>query len=146
MPLCVKTHFWDIRARNPISHDYGTTWEGVYDTNIDCCHRPVVDFYDDGKLLMTYRYMQGGKGGFGHWMQNLFGAFFDVETALAVERTEQSVRIFPISFDRSPESDTGYSGWTRLDDGKFYVVNYMLDDAPKAQIKGFSFDMNDVII
>ena len=34
----------------------------------------------------------------------------------------------------------------RLDDGSFYVVNYMLDDAPKAQIKGCNFRLEDVIL
>ena len=48
-------------CKKAISYDFGTTWEGVYDTNIDCCHRPVVDFYDNDKILMTYRYMQGGE-------------------------------------------------------------------------------------
>lgn len=129
-----------------LSYDFGTTWEGVFETNIDCCHRPVADFCEDNRIFMTYRYMQGGKGWVGHWTQNLFGAFFDAETALAKHRDEQSVRIFPISYDRSPESDTGYSGWVRRKNGEFYVVNYLLDDAPKAQIRGYSFEMSDVIL
>ncbi len=132
-------------CKKAISHDYGSTWEGVFDTNIDACHRPVVGFYDDGRLLMTYRFMQGGKGWLGHWTQNLFGAFFTVESALATLRKEQQVRIFPIAFDRSDRSDTGYSGWVCTDKKSFYVVNYLLDDAPKAQIRGYSFTLDDVI-
>ena len=131
-------------CKKAISHDFGTTWEGVYDTNIDACHRPVVQFYDEGKLMMTYRFMQGGKGWAGHWTQNLFAAFFDTESALAQERKQQSARIFPVAFDRSPLSDTGYSGWVKLKDGSFYVVNYLLDDAPKAQIRGYHFALSDV--
>lgn len=133
-------------CKKAFSYDFGATWEGVYDTNIDCCHRPVVAKCENGMYLMTYRYMQGGKGWFGHWTQNLFGAFFNERTALAKERKEQSVRIFPISFDRSAKSDMGYSGWVELEKDRFYVVNYLLDDAPKAQIKGYEFEMNDVII
>ncbi len=129
-----------------ISHDYGTTWEGVFETNIYCCHRPVVDKCATGNYFMTYRFMQGGKGWLGCVYQNLFGAFFTKETALATEKRQQQVRIFPIAYDRSPKADMGYSGWVQLDDGSFYVVNYMLDDAPKAQIKGFSFDRDDVLI
>lgn len=131
-------------CKKAISYDFGTTWEGVYDTNIDCCHRPVVDFYDKDKILMTYRYMQGGKAWLGSWTQNLFGAFFDADCALTKNRNEQAVRIFPISFDRSTKSDTGYSGWVRKPDGEFYVVNYLLDDAPLAQIRGYSFVISDV--
>ena len=141
-----ENSFLGYSCKKSISYDFGTTWEGVYDTNIDACHRPVVGFYKENMLLMTYRHFQGGAGGFGPWMQNLFGAFFDVDTALAKERTQQSVRIFPISYDRSPEADTGYSGWVHFDNDDFYVVNYMLDDAPKAQIAGFSFNLKDVIL
>jgi sialidase-1 len=135
-----------ICCMKSISKDCGTTWEGVYETNIDCCHRPVADTCMSGNLFMTYRYMQGGKGWFGAWTQNLFGAFFTKETALATERKQHSVRIFPIAYDRSPKSDMGYSGWTELSEGSFYVVNYMLDDAPKAQIRGYAFDRSDVLI
>lgn len=133
-------------CKKAISYDFGSTWEGVFDTNIDACHRPVTGFYKDNKILMTYRHYQGGVGNFGYPMQNLFGAFFDIKTALAKERKEHAVRIFPISYDRSPHADTGYSGWVYLENGEFYVVNYLLDDAPEAQIAGFSFDIDDVCI
>ena len=133
-------------CKKAISHDYGTTWEGVYDTNIDCCHRPVVECCSNGMYFMTYRYMQGGKGWLGNWTQNMFGAFFDEATALATHRKAHAVRIFPIAFDRSPKSDMGYSGWVELEKNRFYVVTYLLDDAPKAQIRGFEFEMSDVIL
>jgi len=133
-------------CKKAISHDFGTTWEGVYDTNIDCCHRPVVARCANGTYLMTYRYMQGGKGWLGSWTQNLFGAFFNHNTLLATSRKEHSIRVFPISYDRSPKSDMGYSGWVELEDGRFYVVNYLLDDAPLAQIRGYEFTWDDVIV
>lgn len=133
-------------CKKAISHDSGTTWQGVYDTNIDCCHRPVAARCGEDKLLITYRYMQGGKGWLGSWTQNLFGALIDVKSALATSRAEQVARIFPISYDRSPCADTGYSGWVRLPDGSFYVANYLVDDAPKAQIRGYSFTMADILL
>ena len=40
----------------------------------------------------------------------------------------------------------GYSGWVELEKNRFYVVTYLLDDAPKAQIRGFEFEMSDVIL
>ena len=46
-------------------------------------------------------------------------------------------------FDRSPESDTGYSGWVQFDDGEIYIVNYIMDDAPKSQVRGYSLCMED---
>ncbi len=41
-------------------------------------------------------------------------------------------RILPIDFDRSLRSDLGYSGCVRFDDGEIYIVNYILDDWPRA--------------
>jgi sialidase-1 len=96
--------------------------------------------------LMTYRYMQGGKGWLGSWTQNFFGAFFDHNSLLATTRKEHGIRIFPIAYDRSPKSDMGYSGWVELENGNFYVVTYLLDDAPLAQIRGYEFTWDDVII
>jgi sialidase-1 len=141
-----ENSFKGLPCFKAISHDYGTTWEGVYETPIYCCHRPVVDKCQTGNYFMTYRFMQGGKGWLGCVYQNMFGAFFTKETALATDRRQQSVRIIPIAYDRSPKADMGYSGWVQLDDGSFYVVTYLLDDAPKAQIKGYAFDRDDVLI
>ena len=129
-----------------ISHDYGTTWEGPYETNIDACHRPTAGLCQSGNLFMTYRFMQGGKGWAGIWTQNLFGAFLSRESLLAKKRTEHTARIMPLAYDRSPKSDMGYSGWVQFDDGSFYVVTYLLDDAPKAQIRGYAFEKKDIIL
>ncbi|MBN1262161.1 MAG: hypothetical protein JXB35_15895 [Anaerolineae bacterium] len=48
------------------------------------------------------------------------------------------MELLPVDFERSPASNTGYSGWVqfadgdRADTGEIYVLNYILDDAPKA--------------
>lgn len=133
-------------CKKAFSYDGGATWDGVYDTNLDCCHRPVAEKCENGMYLITYRYMQGGKGWLGHWTQNLFGAFLPERSVLAKERKEHSARIFPISYDRSARSDMGYSGWAEMEKDHFYVVNYLVDDAPKAQIRGYEFCMDDVIL
>ena len=49
----------------------------------------------------------------------------------------------PLDYDRSPVSDTGYSGWVQFDDGEIYVVNYIVDDAPNGQIRGYSLRLED---
>jgi len=128
-----------IDCLKAISHDHGNTWEGVYNTPIPACHRPVAGFLSDGDILLTYRFMQGGKGWLGGWTQNLFAAIFDVNSALATARNEQNANILPIDHDRSAAADLGYSGWVQFDDGEIYVVTYLVDDAPKAQIRGYSF-------
>ena len=82
----------------------------------------------------------------GWWTQNLFAALTDVPSCLAADRNGAHTRIMPIDFDRSGESDTGYSGWVQFPDGEIYVVNYIMDDAPKAQIRGYSFFESDFLL
>ena len=98
-----------------------------------------------GLLLITHRFMQGGKGWVGWWTQNFFAALTDVASGLARDRKGAHTRILPLDFDLSPESDTGYSGWVQFEDGEIYVVNYILDDAPKAQIRGYSLQAEDFL-
>ncbi len=136
---------WD--CKKAVSHDWGKTWEGVYDAPIPGCQRPVSGLLNDGKTVMvTHRFMQGGRGWVGFWTQNVFAAFLPVEDAAKTQRSEQASRIFPLDFDRSPVSDLGYTGWVQFEDGEIYVVNYIVDDAPKGQIRGYSFRMEDVLL
>ncbi len=135
---------WD--CYKTISHDNGASWSAPVAFPIPACHRPVAGWLANGRILVTHRFMQGGKGWTGWWTQNLFAALTDVESVLAVDRQEAHTRILPLDFDRSPESDTGYSGWVQFDDGEIYVVNYIMDDAPKAQIRGYALRMDDFIL
>ena len=129
-----------------ISSDNGETWGAPSRFALPACHRPVAGFLNDGRILITHRYMQGGKGWAGWWTQNFFAALTDKESALAENRNGSHTRILPIDFDRSPESDTGYSGWVQFDDDEIYIVNYIMDDAPKAYIRGYSVRPSDFLI
>ena len=90
--------------------------------------------------------MQGGKGWVGWWTQNTLACLTDKESLLADTREDARTRILPLDYDRSPESDTGYTGWVQFADGEIYVVNYILDDAPKAQIRGYSLRPEDIML
>ncbi|MDD5602811.1 MAG: sialidase family protein, partial [Eubacteriales bacterium] len=125
-----------------LSHDGGQSWEGVYNMPIPGCHRPAASFLKDGRILLTYRFVQGGKGRF----QNFFAALTDTGSILAKERNTQKIRIMPLDYDRSPNPDGGYSGWVQFDDGEIYAVTYIVDDAPKAQIRGYSFYPDEFIL
>ena len=135
---------WD--CYKTISHDNGASWSGPIAFPLPACHRPVAGWLRNGQILITHRFMQGGKGWTGWWTQNLFAALTDRESALAPSREEAHTRILPLDFDRSPQSDTGYSGWVQFEDGEIYVVNYILDDALKAQIRGYSLHTEDFIL
>jgi len=134
-----------LDAFKSISLDGGATWEGPYKFPIPGCHRPVAGMLQSGRVMITHRFMHGGKGWLGWWTQNFFAALTDVESCLARTRNEARTRILPIDFDRSPESDTGYSGWVQFPDGELYIVNYILDDAPKAHIRGYALRESDFI-
>jgi sialidase-1 len=90
--------------------------------------------------------MQGGKGWLGSWTQNTFGAILPRESATAEKRSEQSARIFPIDFDRSPVADIGYTGRVQFDDGEIYMIDYLVDDAPKAQIRASAFRAEEFLL
>jgi sialidase-1 len=135
---------WD--CYKTISSDRGETWGDAIPFPLPGCHRPTAGTLRDGRILITHRFMQGGKGWLGWWTQNFFAGLTDVESALAETREGAHTRILPLDFDRSPESDTGYSGWVQFDDGEIYVVNYILDDAPKGQIRGYSLRTADFVL
>lgn len=131
-------------CKKVISYDRGNTWGKIIDFPLPGCHRPTAGMLNDGKILITYRFHQGGKGWLGSWTQNFFAAVTDRASVLAENRGESSARILPVDFDRSPKSDLGYSGWVQFADGEIYIVNYIVDDAwDKAQIRGYSLRMND---
>lgn len=133
------------------SYDGGETWDSLYNVPIPACHRPVSGYLQDGRILITYRFMQGGGvGRFGHFgagTQNTFMAITDEESALMKERRTQMARIIPLDYDRAVRStDTGYTGWVQFPDGEVYIVNYIVDDAPAAYIRGYSVNINDLYI
>lgn len=127
---------WD--GYKTISRDYGLTWGEPIALPLPACHRPVAGFLADGRIMITHRFMQGGKGWVGSWTQNVFAAVTDKESVLAPTRDGASMRILPLDYDRSPRSDLGYTGWVQFADGELYIVNYIVDDWPRGQIRGYS--------
>ena len=119
------------------SYDGGETWSPISPTSMDCGHRPVSGFLADGRVMVTYRYIPRAAN-------NVFAAFINKGDLFKIKREEQWIRIMPLDYDPSPGADLGYTGWTQFDDGEIYVVNYIKDDADKAQIRGYSFYPIDV--
>ncbi len=137
--LMRENSFTGLDCYKAISHDAGASWSELIKFPLPGCHRPVCGKLADGRYMVTFRFLQGGRGWLGGWTQNFMGAFTDKESLLALRRKDATSRIFPIDYDRSSKSDLGYSGWVQFADGEIYVVNYIVDDAPKAQIRGYSF-------
>lgn len=127
-----------------ISRDNGQSWGELITLPLPGCHRPVGGALLDGRFLITYRFIQGGKGFFGA-AQNFFLAVLTKESLLSPARAESFVRIMPVDYDRSLHSDLGYSGWVQFPDGEIYIVNYIMDDSPKCQIRGYSLQPTEIM-
>jgi len=123
-----------------ISEDGGKTWEGPFETLMGAGHRPVAHLTDSGKVMITYRHYPGAKA---KWAKNTFAFLESVQSALEEDRSKQSGVVLPLDHDRSPASDSGYTGWVEVGPGQFFAVNYIVDDAPKAQIRGYRFGEAD---
>ena len=134
---------WD--GMKTISHDNGETWEGPYNVPVPGMHRPTVGRLTDGRYLLTCRLHQGYCGSWGAYQLTL-GGVMTCDTVLATSRCLQRVRLFPVDFDRSPQSDTGYTGWVQWDDGEILIVNYIMDDAPKAWIRATVLRIEEVVL
>ena len=121
-----------------ISSDHGESWGPIVQFPLPGCHRPVAGWLQDGRIFITFRFIQGGSWN-GAATQNFFGALTDQTSALAVRREDAGTRIMPIDYDASPKADLGYSGWVQFPDQEIYIVNYIVDDAmDKGQIRGYS--------
>jgi sialidase-1 len=123
-----------------LSADGGRTWSGPYPTLMDAGHRPTAGLLPSGNVLVTYRYIPG-------WSVrnlNTFACREPAASAAEPDRARQTASILPLDHDRSPASDTGYTGWVVLPDGEtIFVVNYILDDSPTAQIRGYYLTERD---
>ncbi len=86
----------------------------------------------DPEVMITYRFHPGGP-----FAKNFFAYKESIESALEPDRSKQSGIILPLDHDRNAQSDSSYSGWVHLPDGRFFAVNYIKDDAPMAQIRGY---------
>lgn len=123
-----------------ISADGGLSWKGPYATQMDSGHRPVAHLTKSGKVLVTYRYQIGGAS---PWAKNTFAYIESTASAIETNRQKQNGIVLPLDHDRNHKSDGGYTGWVETAPGEFLMVNYIKDDAPKAQIRGCRFSEND---
>ena len=81
--------------------------------------------------------------GMGGSSVHTFAFLEPVESALCTDRTRQKGLLLPLDLDASPFADSGYTGWVEYERGRFLVANYIVDDAPLAQIRGYRFGLED---
>ena len=51
-----------------------------------------------------------------------------------------------LDIDRSVHRDSGYPGWVQLSNGDIFMVDYINDDAPLAQIRGYRISRSDYVL
>ncbi len=122
------------------STDDGRSWQGPYQTELIGCHRPVAGLLPSGNILVTYRHTVRGKIGSA---KNFFAFLESPESARQTDPSWQGGIILPLDHDRWNPPDQGYSGWTCLSDGRIFAVNYIRDESPMAQIRGYFFSEQD---
>ena len=156
-----------VAATKSFSTDEGRTWDGLYTSPLDGCHAPTARLLPSGKVLVTYRYQQGGSTGTyratpadwhneypqaraggptSYWARNTFAYLEEIESAKARDLDQQGGIVLPLDYDRSHRPHSGYTGTVVLHTGKIFCVNYLVDEAPEAQIRGYWFDEGDFYI
>ena len=81
--------------------------------------------------------------GMGGSSVHTFAYIEPTESALSPKLSEQKGLLLPLDLDASPHADSGYTGWVEYERGRFLVANYINDDAPMAQIRGYRFGLED---
>ena len=72
-----------------ISRDGGESWEGVYRTPLNSGHRPTPGFLNDGRVMITYRYVTTYTPNPGSVSLGLHNTFLSILKAEELTRTER---------------------------------------------------------
>ena len=94
---------------------------------------PGVSFTEDEVVMAT-----------GCGTVHTFAFLEPLESALEPDVSKQEGLMLPLDLDRNYlGADSGYTGWVETEPGRFLVVNYINDDAPMAQIRGYRFGLDN---
>ncbi len=118
------------------SNDKGETFANLQELPIMGMHRPTVGFLSDGRILLSYREHIAA----GELYPDLKMCIFEEEDLFRLDELE--LKKYLIDSDRSSKADQGYSAWLQLPDNTLLMANYIVDDAPKAYIRGYRIDLS----
>jgi hypothetical protein len=157
------------QALKVISRDGGRTWTGPFQTwLVGCEGRPKAGLLRSGEVCITYRcdlpnellamhvmtQPAAASPELGHIVERM-PVPEDVPGEQARARGEARPwymtgyypgRTIILDMDRSVHRDNGYSGWVQLDNGDIFVVDYIHDDAPLAQLRSYRVSRADIIL
>ena len=110
--------------------DGGKTFENERQIPLKGMHRPFVGFLEDGRILLSYREHLSSALPY----PDLKGVIFTEQSLLA---GLDDRNVFRIAHDSGASPDQGYSAWVQLDGSTVYMVNYIMNGAPRAYIQGY---------
>lgn len=113
------------------SEDKGNSFKDLQEIPVKGMHRPFVGYLDDGNIFLSYREHLSSKN---RYMDLKMCSFSEEEVSNSDSMQPETVLI---DHDRSESADTGYTAWVQLSDGSILMANYIVDDAPKAYIRGY---------
>ena len=129
-----------------ISWDGGRSWSTPVRTRMmHCLGRPSVGRLRSGEIVVTYRIGCGLSTSLGMHVETPDEArrHLPDRHGYPCSGGDPQVRFAFLDNDRSICPDSGYSGWVQRPDGSLFVVNYINDDAPRAQIRGYCVGRED---
>ena len=152
-----------------ISTDGGRTWEGPFETwLLGLTGRPTAGLLASGEVCVTYRLGSPNEMLAMHVMTQVTAKMKtttdlvprqplpeDIPAQVAQQKGEKrpwymtsyyAGRTLVLDLDRNVHRDCGYSGWVQLPSGDIFVVDYITDDAPLAQIRGYVIRRSDYIL
>jgi len=118
-----------------ISDDGGRTWKGPFAAGRCTINgRVFANRLSTGEVLVVHRV---GDDNFGFFVESPAAALARVPYHAATYKPPASSwGLIDVEHYRQ-RPDGGYGGWVELPDGDIYAVNYITDDAPKPQIRGY---------
>ena len=120
------------------SYDNGESFSNQREIPIEGMHRPFVGYLSNGNILLTYREHLSVEKNLKY--PDLKGCIFAEKELL--ESNENDFKTFLIDHDRAGDmADQGYSAWVQHDNEEIFLVNYIVDDAPKAYIRGYRIEI-----
>lgn len=135
-----------------ISKDGGRTWVGPFKTHMyRCVGRPKAGLLSSGEVAVFYGFNRSPRNLMMYVEPQCFAAspkdYGDLEGNAIWDTAKKYGKgrsaYFLVDHDRSPHPDGAYSGWVNLPNGDVYAVQYITDDAPMAQIRGYRISRED---
>ena len=131
------------------SRDGGVSWEKPVRCRMLACRgRPSVGLLSSGEVFITYRVGLPGVS-----TNRTLAIFAETQQwaghgddLAGIYKCPDAQHFMMIDADRNLVSDSAYSGWVELDNGDILIVNYINDDAPRAQIRGYILSRRDWVL